>query len=380
MSSAAVSNSSTGALLDVHRCVLATRAALGRTDIDSASIVSTGVVPAAHRVENMTTKSLDVVTVTLDDGASCRMFRKQLHHASRSPMWESIPEEHRGMVAEQLDWLDELRVYRSSLDDDLPAGFRLPRRWLVDEAIDDEAATLEIWMELVPDRAEWTLDRYAGVARQLGEMAGRWPESRVVEQLGFHRRPLADLFFGKIVHHDLVVLGADEFWQQTDIAAIADIAIREDIGELARRIPPMLGQLESVPHGLAHGDATPDNMLEPPDESTVAIDWSYGHTGAIGSDLAQLLIGRVERGGQHPDELRAILATIRPAFLEGLRSEGCATTEGDVDLALQTHVAVRSVFSAMDLDHRPDLSADDRTELLSRRAAMARFCLDMILR
>ncbi|HUF98340.1 MAG TPA: hypothetical protein VMM60_09435, partial [Ilumatobacter sp.] len=121
------------------------------------------------------------------------------------------------------------------------------------------------------------------------------------------------------------------------------------------------------------------NLLEPTRGSTVAIDWSYGHAGAIGSDLGQLLIGRIERGGHDPEELGAILTTIRPAFLEGLESEGCTATEADVDLALETHVAARSVFSAINVDHRPDLCGDEFRDLLSRRAAMARFCLDMIL-
>ncbi len=368
---------------DVDRCRTALAAALGRplTDpvTDLLKIGSIEVVPFGHRVENMTTESLDVVTVTLVDGTRCEMFRKQLHHASKSAVWETIPEEHRAPTAAQLDWLDELRVYRSTLDDDLPAGLRLPQRWLVDDPVDDGEPVLEIWMEVVANHPDWTLDRYARVAQRLGAMAGRWPEWRITDRLGLHRRPLAGLFFGKIVNHDLMLLSADEFWRQPHIAALPDRSLRRDLFELADRMPAMIGQLDGAPHGLAHGDATPDNLLEPPDGTTVAIDWSYGHSGAVGSDLAQLLIGRIERGGHHPDELGAIWSTIRSAFLVGLAGEGSVATAEDVDLAFSAHVAARSVFSAVNVDHRADLSGDELHELVSRRAAMARFCLDLIL-
>jgi hypothetical protein len=358
---------------------MAVAAALGRSHVENGAIASVDVAPVPHRVENMTTESLDTVTVTLADGTRCEMLRKQLHHASKSAIWESIPEEHRAPTAAQLDWLDELRVYRSALDDDLPAGLRLPQRWLVDEPDDGGAEVLEIWMEVVADRPEWTLERYARVAGRLGAMAGRWPEARVTEQLGFRRRPIGRLFFGKIVNHDLMLLSSDEFWQQPNIAALPDPDLRRDLFELADRMPAMINELEDVPHGLAHGDATPDNLLEPPDGTTVAIDWSYGHAGAVGCDLGQLLIGRIERGAHHPDELGAIWATIRPAFLAGLASERSAVADADVDLAFKVHVAARSVFSAVNVDHRPDLSGDEFDELLRRRAAMARFCLDLIL-
>jgi hypothetical protein len=327
----------------------------------------------------MTTESLDVVTVTLTDGTRCELFRKQLHHASRSPIWETIPDEHRAHTAAQLNWLDELRVYRSSLRDHLPAGLRLPEIWHVDEPVDEGADVLEIWMEVVGDHPGWTIDRYTRVARRLGEMTGRWPESSVNERLGFQRRPIAELFFGKIVNHDLLVLGSDDFWRQPQIAALTDKSLRRDLFELANRMPALIAELDVAPHGLAHGDATPDNLLEPPDRTTVAIDWSYGHSGAVGSDLAQLLIGRIERGGHHPDELEAIWAAIRPAFLAGLATEGAAVTEHDVDRAFRVHVATRSVFSAVNVDHRPAMGCDEFHELLSRRAAMARFCLDLIL-
>jgi hypothetical protein len=364
---------------DLDRCCTALAAALGRSHVDSDTVVSVEVESFAHRVENMSTESLDLVTATLTDGTRCQMFRKQLHHISKSSAWESIPEEFRAATEAQLDWLDELRVYRSALDGDLPAGLRLPQRWLVDEPVENGDAVREIWMEVVADHAEWSLDRYARVAGRLGAMAGRWPEERVTERLGFSRRPIGHLFFGKIVNFDLIVLSADDFWQQQRIDALPDRSLRRDLFELAERMPAMIADLDGVPHGLAHGDATPDNLLEPPDGTTVAIDWSYGHSGAVGSDLGQLLIGRIERGGHHPDELGPIWATVRSAFLSGLRAEGSGVAEADVDLAFKVHVAARSVFSAVNVDHRPDLSGDELDELVSRRAAMARFCLDLIL-
>jgi hypothetical protein len=51
----------------------------------------------------------------------------------------------------------------------------------------------------------------------------------------------------------------------------------------------------------------------------------------------------------------------------------------EVRAAWATSLAVRSVFSALVLDHRPDLEGDARADLLRRRAAVARFGLHLAL-
>ncbi|HMS46764.1 MAG TPA: phosphotransferase [Candidatus Microthrix sp.] len=91
---------------------------------------------------------------------------------------------------------------------------------------------------------------------------------------------------------------------------------------MAGAAPALLDRAEALPHGLAHGDASPTNLHEPGDGTVVAFDWSYGSLGPVGSDLGQLLAGRFDSGVAEPDDLPAIAETILDAFSGGLADEG----------------------------------------------------------
>ena len=144
--------------------------------------------------------------------------------------------------------------------------------------------------------------------------------------------------------------------------------------------PDVVGAYEELPHALAHGDATPDNFRESGSGDIVAIDASYVSPAPLGSDLSQLLVGRIESGAATADEFQSITTTILPAYLDGLAREGTHANPDAVEAGWAIALAVRSVFSALNLDHRADLDQTDRDELLARRALACRFGLDLALR
>lgn len=121
-----------------------------------------------------------------------------------------------------------------------------------------------------------------------------------------------------------------------------------------------------LPHGLAHGDASPANLHEPGDGTVVALDWSCGSSGAVGSDLAQLVAGRFESGVAEPDDLPAIADAVFDGFTQGLADESVVAAPSDLRLAWATHLAVRSAFSAVLVD-RPDLDDGGRVDPIWRR-------------
>jgi hypothetical protein len=321
----------------------------------------------------MTTAGLGRVSGTTADGTPWSAFVKALHPASESPIWAMIPPEHHAQVLAELDWLDEPRVYRSGLAAQLPDGLRMPALHHLEEA----PSRITLWLEDVADVGRWDLERYARAARVLGRLSGTWPEERAATELGMGRRPIDGLFFGKITHRDLPILADDGFWADPDVAPVVDGGHRSDLGRLADAVPALLERLHRLPHGMAHGDAAPANLLEPGDGTVVAIDWSYGACGPLGSDLGQLLAGRVESGDMEPSELPGVAAAVRSGYLDGLADTGCRVDVRDVELAWATHLALRSVFSALIVDHRPDLDGDARRELLARRAGLCRFGLDL---
>jgi hypothetical protein len=330
--------------------------------------------PLSHRVENMTTCRLDRVHGTLPDGGGFSVVAKTLHPASASPAFAVIPPEHHTQVLEDLHWLDEADVYESGLADCLPAPMRMP---LVHQ-IERHDERLTIWMEDVNDVEPWTLDRYRRTASALGALAGRWSEPDAVAAFGLHRRDIGRLFFGKVLHHDVPIQAADEFWADPFVAAVVDDRHRGDLDRLVAAIPQLLGALDTLPLGVCHGDAAPDNFREPGDGSIVALDWSYGHVGPVGSDLGQLLAGRFESGVAGPDDVAPLATAILDGFLAGLEAERSSVTADQVRAAWVTHLAVRSVVSMLILE-RGDLHDQQRGDLMARRAALARAGLDLAL-
>ncbi len=348
-------------------------AAAGR---DEGRLGTWQVAASPHRVENMTTHSLDRITGTFADGSRWSVFVKVLHPASESPLWASIPEEHRPQVLEELNWLDEPSVYRSGLADQMPAGLRLPQVFQVDE----EPARITLWLEDVADPGQWDLDRYHRAAAALGWLSGSWPEERARALLGMRRRPLHGLFYGKIMNNDLPLLADDHLWRDPAVTGSAGRRCRAEVAELAVIVPKLLDRLEQLPHGIAHGDAAPNNLLEPQVGMTVAVDWSYGSCGPFGCDLAQLLAGRAESGAVEPTELPDIAATILDGYLDGLSEVGCHAAQPAIELAWATHLAVRSLFSCLLLERHDHLTQDARQELMARRASFARFGVDFVSR
>jgi hypothetical protein len=333
--------------------------------------------PLPHGVANMTTRSIEVVSGRLSDKTAWSVVAKTLHPASDSP--PSSPAscaEHRASALSALDWLDEPRVYRSGLADALPDGLRTPTVL----GIDEEPGRITIWMEDVADTGHWNLDRYRRTAACLGRLAGRWPGDRAIDELGMTHRDIGAMFFGKISNLDLVVQGDDTFWRQPAVAEVVDDRHRRDLYRLAELMPGMIARLEDIPRGLCHGDATPDNFREPGDGTTVGIDWSYCNVDTLASDLGQLLVGRCESGAVDIDATEAIAAHIAVGYQDGLAVEGIEFGGDVLERAWATHLAIRSVFSALMVDHRTDLDDDARFELLRRRAALARFGLDFVLR
>lgn len=340
----------------------------------ASPVASCEVAPLDYRISNMTTQRLERWTGTLTDGSAFSVVAKTLHPASASPAFAGIPPEHRPQVLEDLDWLDEPEIFASGLAEALPDPLRMPAIHHIERS--DERIT--IWMEDVDDVEPWTLERYGRTASALGALAGRWSEPDAVARFGLHRRDIGRLFYGKTLHHDLPIQSADAFWTDPFVASVVDERLRIDLHRLMDAIPRLLVGLDRLPFGVCHGDAAPDNFREPGDGSIVAIDWSYGHVGAVGSDLGQLLAGRFESGAASARDVESVATAIFAGFIAGLEAEGSSITPDQVRAAWATHLAVRSVTSLLILE-RDDVSDEQRTDLMVRRAALARAGIDLAL-
>ncbi len=333
--------------------------------------------PLDHRLENLTTTALDRCRGTGPDGAWWSVVVKTLQPASAHPAFAEIPEMFRSEVLEDLDWRGEPAVYRSDLGAELPPPLRMPTVYGV---ADEGPEQVSIWMEDVADVVPWDLDRYARTADALGALAGRWSGDEASAAFGLGARDIGRLFFGKVCNHDLPLQADDGFWHDPVVAAVADADHRRGLLRLAEVAPSLIAEVAATtPLGVCHGDATPDNFREPGDGAVVALDWSYGHVGSVGGDLGQLVAGRFESGAAADEDVGAVADVVLAGYLGGLRREGRTVEDASVRQAFALHLAVRSAFSALRLDHRGALSDQERLELLAPRARLARFAIDLAL-
>lgn len=332
--------------------------------------------PLDHPVENMTTHRLERRWGVLPDGTAWSVVVKALQPASSHPAFAGIPEAFHPEVLEDLDWWGEPRVYRSGLGPALPPPLRMPEVFAI---VEEGSGLVSIWMEDVADTTPWDLDRYRRTATALGALAGRWTGAEATSAFGLRGRDIGRLFFGKVRNHDLALQSDDAFWDEPVVAGLVDRHHRRDLGRLAEAVPRLLSAGAVAPTGVCHGDASPDNFREAGDGGIVAIDWSYGHAGGIGTDLAQLVAGRFESGAAGDEDVEVTAATVLEGFVEGLDRVGRIVDPAAVRLGFALHLAVRSAFSALHLDHQEGLSDEERRAVLQPRARLARFAIDQAL-
>ena len=146
--------------------------------------------------------------------------------------------------------------------------------------------------------------------------------------------------------------------------------------------PALAAELATYPVLTAHGDACPNNLLPGRvDDDVVLIDFQFWNALPVGFDLGQLLVGDVQIGRGRADTLAETEAAIVPAYVEGLRAEGCDLPLSAVRRAHALQLAIFSGISAVPFDLLPRWDDATATALLAvarNRAAVARFSLDLL--
>ena len=95
--------------------------------------------------------------------------------------------------------------------------------------------------------------------------------------------------------------------------------------------------------------------------------------------LAQLLIGRAESLDIGPEELKAVLPVLVPAFVARFQAEGGAIDEEDVRMAFLTTMVLRSAFTGLPIERLmgPPSPGLDLGKVLRARSATTSFLLDL---
>jgi hypothetical protein len=346
-------------------------------DVTEANIESVEVTQVDYDLPAITTAArhwVRGVATTPRGREQFAFFVKQVASWTRHPHFAMVPAEHRDLAAAGVPWRTEPAVYRSDLRDRLPAGLTMARSFAVDDLDDLSAA---IWLEAVPDvPREWDLERYSRAANLLGRLAA---SPRVSPLAGLREDPwtLETYARGRLSIQVIPMLMSQEIWRHPLCAAFDEDLI-EHLRACAENALDLAQEGDRLPTLTSHGDACPNNMLTGLDDGFVLIDFGFWGPAPVGFDLNSLLVGDIQIGRRSADTLADLDATILPAYVDGLRAEGCDIAESVVRRSHAIRTMLMTGLSAVpfDLFDRPLDEATHR--IAADRATLARYCVDLV--
>jgi hypothetical protein len=268
----------------------------------------------------------------------------------------------------------------------LPDGFVAPLCFEIEEADDG----LCLWLEDIVESSDspWPIARFGLAARHLGRFNGQFLDGRALPNDAWLNR-------------NLLRTRADRnagFW--SNLEAVRDVPLfrrgwPEDVAERALRLfherHALLDLLERrLPRTVRHGDADRRNLLSRQRGSTIesiAIDWAYTGIGAVGEEIAPLVVSSVmwfkDVGA---GDLRDLDAVAFDGFIEGLHD---SSWDGDprlVRLACTATMALRygplsGVVGLVNMPAEQRAQAEQALghtveEFLDQYAEVQRFALD----
>ena len=310
-------------------------------------------------------------------GPGWSAFAKVVQSYRHWSRWPLLPVESRDALYTlgRGRWRQEVDLYLSDLRDRLPAGLRLP---VVHGVVDLGDERLLLVLEDVDvDDSPWDAERFARAARLLGRLHVRMTGAAVLPEDELRPSELLHaIATSRLGPVALPPLAADVTWRHPLLSA--ERRLRDDLAELARRLPHLLGVVTALPQLQSHGDATPHNLLVPRGESDVfvVIDWAMAGLAAVGDDLGQLLIGLAHDDLLQAEDLADLHDLLVRAYVRGLADEGYHADEELVRLGMDAGLAVRSAFTALPIERLGEPITDELAERFRQRLALTRYLVD----
>ena len=303
-----------------------------------------------------------------------RIFVKHIQSWARHPFFRFVPPEFQEMAAASVPWRTEAEVYRSDLAERLPEGLSMPRALAV---VDLDELSAAIWIEDVSaPEATWDLDRYRRAAFLMGRLAA----SRDVAPLAALRDvewSLTSYTFGRLAVDVVPMLMGDEVWQHTLCGAF-DETLRQRMRDGAGRAAELAAEGDALPRLTSHGDACPNNLLAGRGDDLMMIDFGFWGAAPVGFDLQTLLVGDVQIGRRSAETLADVDEAIIPAYVEGLRAEGCDIAEEVVRRGHAIRSLLMTGLSTVPVDLFEAPMSDELQRVADDRALIARYCLDRL--
>jgi len=217
-------------------------------------------------------------------------------------------------------WKREVLAYQSGLLDDLPGGLVAPRCAGIMERLAGEAW---LWLEDVTDTSpsRWPPAYYGTVGCRLGRFNGEYLAARPLPADPGLRTAWLRAYLAR--NASAIARLADDT-EHPLLRRVYPAPIREGIVRLWTERDTFLAALDRLPQTFCHRDAWRGNLfmrtVNGLDE-LVAIDWAFTGCGALGEELAPLVLA----SAFFEDELAGVRELDEDAFvgyMEGLRIAG----------------------------------------------------------
>jgi hypothetical protein len=240
-------------------------------------------------------------------------------------------------------------AYGSGLLDALPGGLTAPRCLAVETQPD---GTSWLWLEAITDAhpSPWPLERYAWVARRLGRFNGSYlagvplPDQPWLSQ-GFLRSWVEPAGPAVAELERIAGPGSPPLQRQ-----LYPPPVVTELRRLWDERERFLTALDRLPWTFCHHDAFRRNLLVrqgPEGEELVALDWTQAGHGAVGEELAQLVVASLlyfETMGISPRDLDAACFA---GYVAGLREAGWAEEERLVRLGFTADAALHNTIGLL---------------------------------
>jgi hypothetical protein len=188
-------------------------------------------------------------------------------------------------------WRHEALAYQTGFDHTVYAGAGLGAPRLL-AAVEPGPGVVALWLEDVEGLAgpRWPVARLAEFAGRLGRAQAAWAR-RSLAHPWLSRRWLRQYVASKPIAEPVP-------WDHPRAAAAWPVELRDGLRRLWNRRAELLDLAEALPQTTCHLDVWPMNLIARggPGAEAVLLDWAFAGAGAIGEDVANLIVDSVADG------------------------------------------------------------------------------------
>ncbi|MDR9854229.1 phosphotransferase [Paenibacillus sp. VCA1] len=241
-------------------------------------------------------------------------------------------------------WRREVLAYESGLLKSLPASFRAPECYAIDEQDD---GSVWLWLEDIPHESKrWERGDYAFAAAKLGEFHAAYVLGQPLPDFSWINRHWMRSWIHECKKYRQV--HQESIAKHPAVSSNGLTSVIDRFAVLETLIPEWLAALERLPRTFSHQDYYESNILLTPDglhEGSLAlIDWQFASISGVGEDLGRFFGLSVSRGQVPLESYRDDLELFISSYISGLKGAGWRGDEALPRFGCLAAFALRAVW------------------------------------